>query len=623
MHKLLTWTLAPLVSSVLSAQCISANFSGTLGTTTGVSSIFAVGASTGATAQTIHGLQFRCAARTTAHTTEFSIWGSTASGPATKLRVAKVGIGTTTGVYGVTFAPLTLPANTPFFCGFDNSISGGLILPIMTSGTSQTHYHGTPPIPFWKGPFSTLAWNYNVLCASAGCVSANFDGTPGTIPGVGGNFAILANTGGTEKTICGLQFRCSARMTPHLNTFSIYSATAAGAPSAMLRAGQVIVGHTPELCSASFTPVTIPANTQFFCVIDNSISGGLNLPIMTSGTNQTHFFNGPPNWSGPFTSAAWNYNVVCCGSLYIPDDDATAGNCNVIPFGAAAISATWSNQRYQTMATAADLGSPTGKLRICNIGFASCNTTANISHADTIEIQLGQTDATSLATTFAANLVNNVQTVLKRRDFDWHQQGGEWARIGLDQDYVFDPAQGANLVIDICVTGQFKPLGAGSGFRTGARERLYAITWTGACPRTGTLGSSSALKWCLDVESWSFAHQGQGCNALGLQLQGSAQLGETFSMSTSGAPTTANCSIALGVQPISPGFDLAVAGAPGCLVYLNPLVTIPGTSLKVAVPNDRSLICQRFLFQAYCLDRSYAGGIATSNMAVLVAGNGQ
>jgi hypothetical protein len=94
-------------------------------------------------------------------------------------------------------------------------------------------------------------------------------------------------------------------------------------------------------------------------------------------------------------------------------------------------------------------------------------------------------------------------------------------------------------------------------------------------------------------------------------------------MTATGAPTTGQSFIAIGVQPLDPGFDLVVAGAPGCLVYLNPLVTIPGSSLKFAVPNNRSLICQRFLFQAYCLDRSYRGGIATSNMAVLVAGNGQ
>src|SRR5690606_32647960 len=146
----------------------------------------------------------------------------------------------------------------------------------------------------------------------------------------------------------------------------------------------------------------------------------------------------------------------------------------------------------RALAKAADPGSLTGRIKICNIGFVSADASANISLADTIEIRLGQTNATSLSTAFASNLVNNVQTVLKRQDFDWHQQGGEWARIGLDQHYIFDPAQGANLVIDICVTGQFKPLGAGNGFRTGARERLYASSWTGPCPPTGSIGSNSA-----------------------------------------------------------------------------------------------------------------------------------
>ncbi len=316
--------------------------------------------------------------------------------------------------------------------------------------------------------------------------------------------------------------------------------------------------------------------------------------------------------------------LVTAGSAqtrYIPDNDATMGGCNVIPFGTSAPSATWSNQRYQTMATFADLGSPTGPIQICNIGFASCRTGDNISHHDTIVIKLGQTNATSLSTTFATNLAANVVTVLKCKDFNWHQKGATWERIGLQRNYTFIPQLGRNLIIDICVTGNRKLLGGTTGFHTGSRERLYKYSWTGTtCPTTGTVSGTAALKWCVDINSWSLTHQGVGCQGLGLRLGGSAQLGQAVSIITSGAATGAACFIAIGGATLNPGFDLGVVGAKGCIVYCVPLVTIPGPNFKGRIPNDRSLICSHFCIQAYCLHGSYPGTIATSNLGILTPG---
>ncbi|MCA8958793.1 MAG: hypothetical protein KDC87_22135, partial [Planctomycetes bacterium] len=121
--------------------------------------------------------------------------------------------------------------------------------------------------------------------------------------------------------------------------------------------------------------------------------------------------------------------------FYVPDN-APSGGCNVIPFGVNTVSTTWSNQIYQTMATAADLGN-SAVLNICDLSFISCGTGLQVNSYDSIEITLGQTNATTLSSTFSANLVSNVQTVLVAKNFHWHNYGAQFSRIGLQKDYLY------------------------------------------------------------------------------------------------------------------------------------------------------------------------------------------
>ncbi|MCB9869109.1 MAG: hypothetical protein H6837_04575 [Planctomycetes bacterium] len=304
-------------------------------------------------------------------------------------------------------------------------------------------------------------------------------------------------------------------------------------------------------------------------------------------------------------------------TVYVPDN-AVSGGCNVIPFGLSTLSTTWANQHYQTMATLADLGNPTAPIEVCNIGFLHCGTGDFITHHDTIVVQMGQTTATGLSSTFAANLVSNVQVVLKCSDFQWKSTGGVWSRLGLDSNYKLDPKLG-NLVVDICVTGNKQVLGTTSGFYTGARQRLYNFGWTAStgCPTTGTIGSSAALKWCIDIGAWSTSEHGLGCQGLDLSFSGSADLGNTIAWTASGQPSTAACGWVFGLRCFNPGIDL---WGNGCRVYCDPLVYGAGAGFRVQVPQDKGLICQRFCLQFYCTDSSYKGGIATSDRGLLITG---
>lgn len=303
---------------------------------------------------------------------------------------------------------------------------------------------------------------------------------------------------------------------------------------------------------------------------------------------------------------------------YIPDNASSGSSCNLIPFGFGTTSTTWSNQRYQTMATLADLGNPTAPFEICNIGFISCGTGDQITHHDTIVVQMGQTTTSSLTSTFAANLVSNVQTVLKSTDFQWKSVGGQWSRLGLDRNYRVDPKLG-NVVLDICVTGSKKVVGVTTGFYTGTRNRIYDYGWVAStgCPTTASGASSFALKWCVDIGAWSTSETGVGCQGLDLAFGGSAELGRSLTISTVGAPNTAGCTLVIGLQSFLPGLDLL---GNGCRIYVNPILFVPGRTLTAPIPNDRNLICQQMFAQYYCIDASYTGVIATSDRGLIVPG---
>lgn len=311
------------------------------------------------------------------------------------------------------------------------------------------------------------------------------------------------------------------------------------------------------------------------------------------------------------------------------------GTCNAIPFGTSgtATAATWSNQIYQSMATTADLGGPTIAGRICEIGFAPCGPGSFIRHFDTIEIVFAQTTATSLSTTFASNLVTNVQTVLKATNYDWHQTPDQWNRIGLDKDYIYIAPQG-NLVVQITVTGARNLLTAGgSGVRRDKRQRVYSVGWTGSIPPTS--GSTSTSAAIMEVTfAISDLHEfGNGCAGSNgvpqLTLTGSSQLGSSFSANLTNGPTTFPVFLAVALSRFEPALDLGFAGAPGCPLYIPVSLLLSGVTdasgaatMRFPVPNDRALLCARVYMQYFPFDSAANPfGFSASNYGRVLVGN--
>ena len=97
----------------------------------------------------------------------------------------------------------------------------------------------------------------------------------------------------------------------------------------------------------------------------------------------------------------------------VPDDQPGQGRCNWVPFGQAYGDPLSSNQRYQTVLTAADLGGAAGA--ITSLAFAPCGVGGAGSgtyRVDTLTIVMDHIAAgAALSTTFDSNLSAAAVTV--------------------------------------------------------------------------------------------------------------------------------------------------------------------------------------------------------------------
>lgn len=172
---------------------------------------------------------------------------------------------------------------------------------------------------------------YGSGCPGSGgtsCLSANWNQTFAGNTGVAANFALPFTTGSTPLVVCGVELICKTLNNTNVNmTVSLYDTSSSGAPGNVVKTGTTpVTGSMPVTGTVKANrvnfPVTVLAkNTQYFIVFDNRV--GLNLPIMSSGTTNVHWYNGPPTWRGPFTSVRWNYSVICCGAGPVPKISST------------------------------------------------------------------------------------------------------------------------------------------------------------------------------------------------------------------------------------------------------------------------------------------------------------
>jgi hypothetical protein len=185
------------------------------------------------------------------------------------------------------------------------------------------------PATAQAGTFTT----YGTACSGISgtpCVSAN-DSSPINLKAATGataNFAIIANTGSAQRIVTGWGFytKTSQPATTAVDSW-IFSATSSNQPNASLASSKIqmtttlgwqTTGQLKDPTGKNIPFLLMPANTTFFVVFSNAQARCNPLPIVSSGTVQTHFFNGPPTWSGPHNTQPWVYQVYCLGGATPP-----------------------------------------------------------------------------------------------------------------------------------------------------------------------------------------------------------------------------------------------------------------------------------------------------------------
>lgn len=301
-------------------------------------------------------------------------------------------------------------------------------------------------------------------------------------------------------------------------------------------------------------------------------------------------------------------------NVYVPDTNATAGTCNVVPFGSI-VGSAFAQVKYQQRCTAAELGASPNL--ITGLGFASCGTSRG--HYDSIEIVVDHIPSSqALSTTFAANLTPSAQVVLSATNYTWNVIANTWNEIGLQAPFVYNGVD--DIVVQFTVVNATNAL---SGFHRGTRQRIMWNAATGTPPATGAT-SNVANKIEVSMLMARTSSHGDGCPGSNgtptVTPNGAAQPGNTIGFDlTNGVPGGIALFIAGTTNSAPFPIDLGIIGAPGCFTYTDLALTDvtlldPIGAGTYGIPVPIGLIGFRFFAQYAVLDPpANAFGFTTSN----------
>lgn len=312
----------------------------------------------------------------------------------------------------------------------------------------------------------------------------------------------------------------------------------------------------------------------------------------------------------------------------VPSDNPAFGSPSSAPFGNNNPSdPIFSDLRYQLLLPRALL--PAQPFRIRDLQVAPAG--SRLRQLRDLTVTLGHSPSGQLGAAMQNNFVGATRST---RVQHWllPTSANVWAPLGLDLDFVFDPALG-DLVVEFRVVGGGAIGGAGTaGFRT---DPAIPYVWTNGGGYSGNAFAGGGLKVRLCADTHNLLTLEGGCPGSAgtpprLSLSGSAQVGGpgvTAGLVDASAQPLALAVLAFSFSLRPTPLDLGVLGAPGCRSYgfedftALALANLGAGSVMLAMP-AAPFPCLPLFAQWVVLDPlANTPGLALSNPGRILVGN--
>jgi len=277
------------------------------------------------------------------------------------------------------------------------------------------------------------------------------------------------------------------------------------------------------------------------------------------------------------------------------------------------------NIRYQTIIRREELG-PAGN--ITGLAFSSLATGRHWNNSLLVRMSHVAAGHT-LSGTFATNLPLPI-TVLDSTNHSFPMVADEWQEIGLQTAFGYNGF--SDLVIDIVARGNVQT--TPGAFHDSHEPRVYATSWSGATPSTGTADTDQSLRMRVSRNCANASEHGSSCGRLRANHGGDGHRGSVFLFAVNDAIPSSVAVISLGLSNAAPlPLNLTAFGWTNCLAWNDPVV-LPavGTSASgiglygLNVPNDPALDGAIVYGQWFQPDASEPGSLTFSNHTRMIVG---